>query len=102
MAKHGIRAWKSWIEGNNEMTFERNKTARRIAPASLQYTAPEKLFRDAAPTGSVVGRVGEGSEGYSEYNKTNRSFPQGKIGGTDPQRGDGAIRHVLAQWKTGA
>jgi hypothetical protein len=31
-----------------------------------------------------------------------RSFPQGKIGGTDPQREDGAYRHVLARWKTGS
>lgn len=33
---------------------------------------------------------------------TTRAIPQGKIGGTNPRREDGTIRHVLARWKTGS
>jgi hypothetical protein len=73
----------------------------------LHHGAPIPLpgfgrVRDAAPVGSEVGGIGESSFGYAENNRTMRSFPQGKIGNTDPRREDGAYRHVLARWKTGA
>jgi len=72
---------------------------RRNANGSmLHHSAPMPLTLDAAPVGSEVGGIGESSFGYAENNRTMRSFPQGKIGGTDPQREDGAIRDVLACW----
>jgi hypothetical protein len=89
MAKHGVRAWRDWIEkGPNEMKFERDKIVRRNADGSfLHYSSPVPLggfTRDAAPVGSEVGGIGENSFGYAENNLTMRSFPQGKIGNTDP------------------
>jgi hypothetical protein len=88
------------------MTFTRDKIIRRNANGSfIHHSAPMPLegwTRDAAPVGSEVGGIGEASFGYAENNQTMRSFPQGKIGTTDPQRADGAYRHVLARWTTGA
>ena len=75
------------------MMFVRDKIIRRNANGSfLHHSAPMRL--DAAP----VAGVGESSFGYAENNQTMRAFPQGKIGGTDPRRSDGAIRDVLACW----
>jgi hypothetical protein len=92
MAKHRITAWRSWDEDQ-----------MRISAISRGPSMPLGGFtRDAAPVGSEVGGIGESSFGYAENNRTMRSFPQGKIGNTDPQReSDGAYRHVLARWKTG-
>jgi hypothetical protein len=89
------------------MTFTKDTIVRRNADGSfLHYSAPMPLpgfgrVRDAAPTGSEVGGIGERSLGYAENSKTMYAPSQGKIGGTDPQREDGAYRHVLARWKTG-
>jgi hypothetical protein len=73
----------------------------------LHHGAPVPLpgfsrVRDAAPVGAEVGGIGENSFGYSENNRTMRSFPQGKIGGTDPQREDGAYRRTLCVWAADA
>jgi hypothetical protein len=89
------------------MTITKNSIIRRNADGSMfHYSAPMPLpgfgrVRDAAPVGSEVGGIGEASFGYAENNRTMRSFPQGRIANTDPQREDGAYRHVLARWKTG-
>jgi hypothetical protein len=92
MAKHGIRAWRSWIEGPNEMTFTRDTIVGRNRDGSIRHHgAPMRL--DAAPTGSTVGGIGEESMGYRENNRTNRP-----IAGTEARRSDGAIRGVLACW----
>jgi hypothetical protein len=102
-----IRSWRSWVEGKNEMMITKDSIIRRNADGSMfHYSAPMPLpgfgrVRDAAPVGSEVGGIGEASFGYAENNRTMRSFPQGRIANTDPQREDGAYRHVLARWKTG-
>jgi hypothetical protein len=94
---------KRSVEGKNEMMITKDSIIRRNADGSfLHHGAPIPLTRDAVPVGSEVGGIGEKSFGYREYNQTNRPVPQGKIGNTDPQREDGAYRHVLARWKTGA
>ena len=90
------------------MMITKDLIIRRNANGSLfHHGAPMPLpgfgrVRDAAPVGSEVGGIGESSFGYAENNRTMRSFPQGRIGNTDPRREDGAYRHVLARWKTGA
>jgi hypothetical protein len=103
MAKHGIRAWRDWIEkGSSEVKFERDSIIRRNADGSyFHHGAPTSLTRDAAPVGSEVGGVGENSAGYRENSKTMYAPLQGKVGGTNPQREDGATRNILARWKTG-
>ena len=89
------------------MMITKDLIIRRNADGSmLHHSAPMPLqgfgrVRDWTPVGSEVGGIGEKSFGYAENNRTMRSFPQGKIAGTDPQREDGAYRHVLARWKTG-
>jgi len=96
MAKHGIRSWRSWIEGKDEMTIKDSIIRRNADGSFLHYGAPVPLFgraRDAAPTGSEVGGVGENSLAYREYNQTNRP-----IAGSEARRGDGAIRDILACW----
>jgi hypothetical protein len=101
-----IRSWRSWVKDENKMTFTRDKIIGRDASGRvLHHSAPMPLDgfnRDAAPVGSEVGGIGEASFGYAENNRTMRAYAQGKIGGTDPQREDGAYRHVLARWKTGS
>ena len=83
------------------MMITKDSIIRRNANGSiLHHGAPMPLpgfgrVRDAAPSGSVVAGIGESSFGYAENNRTMRSFPQGRIGNTDPQREDGAIRSVL-------
>ena len=91
------------------MMITKDLIIRRNANGSmLHHSAPMPLpgfgrVRDGAPVGSEVGGIGESSFGYAENNnRTMRSFPQGRIGNTDPKREDGAYRHVLARWKTGA
>jgi hypothetical protein len=77
---------------------------RQIGPV-LMYDPPVRFggfARDAAPVGSEVGGIGESSFGYAENNRTMRSFPQGRISNTDPQREDGAIRSVLCVWDADA
>jgi hypothetical protein len=87
------------VERKNEMMITKDSIIRRNANGSLfHHSAPMPLTLDAAP----VGGIGSASEGYEQYNQTNRPAPQGRIGNTDPQREDGAYRHVLARWKTGA
>jgi hypothetical protein len=89
------------------MMITKDSIIRRNTNGSMfHHSAPMPIpgfgrVRDAAPVGSEVGGIGENSFGYAENNRTMRSFPQGKIGGTDPQREDGAYRRVLARWKTG-
>jgi hypothetical protein len=71
----------------------------------VHHGAPMPLggfTRDAAPSGSVVGDVGGESFGYSENNRTMHPLSQAKVGGTDPQREDGAIRSVLCVWNADA
>jgi hypothetical protein len=103
MAKHRIRSWRSWAEGKNEMMITKDSIVRRNADGSMfHHSAPMPLTLDAAPVGSEVGGIGENSFGYAENNRTNRPFPQGKIGNTDPQRADGAIRSVLCVWDADA
>jgi hypothetical protein len=84
-------------EGKNEMMFTKDTIIRRNDDGSfLHHSAPMPLAgraRDAAPTGSTVGGVGEESMGYRENNRTNRP-----IAGTEARRSDGAIRDVLACW----
>lgn len=81
------------------MTFAKDKIVRRNANGSfLHHGAPMPLTRDAAPTGSEVGGIGPASLGYREYNRTMHPLAQGKVGGTDPQREDGALRSVLCSW----
>ena len=73
----------------------KNSIVRRQIGPVLMYDPPVRLggfARDAAPVGSEVGGVGGGSFGYAEKHRTMRSLPQGKIGDTDPQREDGAMR----------
>lgn len=85
------------------MMITKDLIMRRNADGSmLHHSAPMPLTLDAAPVGSEVGGIGESSFGYAENNRTMRSFPQGRVGNTDPQREDGATRNVLARWKTGA
>jgi hypothetical protein len=82
------------------MMITKDSIIRRNADGSMfHHSAPMPIpgfgrVRDAAP----VGGIGEASFGYRENNQTMRSFPQGKIGNTDPRRADGAIRDVLACW----
>jgi hypothetical protein len=99
---------KRSVEGKNEMMITKDSIIRRNANGSfIHHSAPMPLAgshawtRDAAPVGAQVGGVGPDALGYREYNQTMRSFPQGKVGNTDPVREDGAYRHVLARWKTG-
>jgi hypothetical protein len=77
---------------DEKMTLKNSFSPRQIIGAKV-YGPREKLFRDAAPSGSTVGGTGEESTGYREYNQTNRP-----IGGTEARRSDGAIRDVLACW----
>ena len=90
------------------MMITKDSIIRRNANGSLfHHSAPMPLpgfgrVRDAAPAGSEIAGIGESSFGYRENNQTMRSFSQGRIANTDPQREDGAYRHVLARWKTGA
>lgn len=90
------------------MMISKDSIIRRNANGSiLHHGAPMPLpgfgrVRDAAPSGSVVAGIGESSFGYAENNRTMRSFPQGRIGNTDPQREDGAIRSVLCVWDADA
>jgi hypothetical protein len=95
-------------EGKNEMMITKDSIVRRNANGSmLHHSAPMAIpgfgrVHDAAPVGSEVGGIGESSFGYAENNRTMRSFPQGKIGNTDPRREDGAIRSVLCVWDADA
>jgi hypothetical protein len=94
---------KRSVEGKNEMMVTKDSIIRRNADGSfLHHGAPMSLARDAAPVGSEVGGIGTASAGYREYNQTNRPIQQGRIGGTDPQREDGAIRSVLCVWDADA
>jgi hypothetical protein len=95
MAKHGIRSWRSWIEGKNEMMITKDTIIRRNADGSFLHHGASVLLpgfgrvRDGDP----VGGIGEESLGYRENNRTNRP-----IAGTEARRADGAIRDVLACW----
>jgi hypothetical protein len=99
---------KRSVEGKNEMMITKDSIIRRNADGSIfHHGAPMPLpgfgrVRDAAPVGSEVGGIGESSFGYAENNRTMRSFPQGKVGNTAPQREDGAIRSVLCVWDADA
>jgi hypothetical protein len=59
-----------------------------------------RFFRDAAPTGSVVGGVGTASMGYAENNRTMGEQRRSKIELLGQERSD-ATASILANWKTG-
>ena len=89
------------------MMITKDSIIRRNADGSyLHHGAPMPLAgfaRDAAPVGSEVGGIGESRLVIAENNQTNASFPQGRIGNTDPQREDGAIRSMFwCRWNTDA
>jgi hypothetical protein len=76
-----------------------DRIIRHNADGSIfHHGAPMPLTFDAAPVGSEVGGVVPDAFGYREYNQTMHPLVQGKVGGTNPQREDGALRSVLCSW----
>jgi hypothetical protein len=96
------------VERKNEMMITKDSIIRRNANGSMfHHGAPMPIpgfgrVSDAASAGSKIGGIGSASEGYEQYNQTNRPIPQGRIGNTDPYRADGAIRGVLCVWDADA